>query len=154
MPRTRVEIIGSALKVMVQVGASMGATLIAAIAFASLPKATVPADRPAAELTSGGKFAARIPDAEDAASDKPARARFALPLRSAAQGSFDAVAGGAKLPASPADAALASSPPSPASVGVGGKQEDGAIAPLSSAARTLLSAAAGAGVPSLPHVAP
>ena len=79
MLRTRVTFTGSALKVVCQVGASVATTLIASMIFAALPKATVPADRPAAELTSGGKFAARIPGAEMEARGGAERAA-ALPI--------------------------------------------------------------------------
>lgn len=154
MPRTRVGLTGSALKVMGQVAASMGATLIAAMVFASLPKATVAVDRPAAELTSGGKFAARIPEAENAAAeDRPARARFILPLRSAAQAPLDAVAGTGKQPADSV-AAAAESTGMASGVGIAPKPDDGMMTRVSSAVRSLWSVAAGAGASSLTHAAP
>ncbi len=59
MLRIRMALTGMVLKV----AAPVAATLIAALVFGSLPKANVPTAHPAAELTSGGKFAARIPDA-------------------------------------------------------------------------------------------
>ena len=63
MLRIRMALTGMFLKV----AAPVAATLIAALVFGSLPKANVPAAQPVVQLTSGGKFAARIPDAGAAA---------------------------------------------------------------------------------------
>ena len=59
MSRIRMALVGMVLKV----AAPVAATLAAALVFGSLPKANVPATHPVVQLTSGGKFAARIPDA-------------------------------------------------------------------------------------------
>ena len=53
-------------KLLYQVAASVTATLIAAAIVSALPKGGGPAAPVAAALTSGGKFAARVPDAGDA----------------------------------------------------------------------------------------
>lgn len=75
MPRTRMALTGMILKV----AAPVAATLIAALVFGSLPKANVPTARPVAELTSGGKFAARIADAGDPVQQDGVEAPTAAP---------------------------------------------------------------------------
>ncbi len=80
MLRTRMALTGMALRVVCQVGASVAATLIATVIFAALPKATIPVDRPAAELTSGGKFAARVAGAETSQGQSTVEQRAALPV--------------------------------------------------------------------------
>lgn len=72
MLRTRMAFSGMALKAAGQVGASVAATLIAAMIFSALPRATVPVAHVAAELTSGGKFAARVPGVESVAAEAQA----------------------------------------------------------------------------------
>ena len=86
MLRTRMAFPAMALRLVCQVGASVAATLIASVIFAGLPKPTVPANQPVAELTSGGKFAARITGAESAASESQAAAgqRAAPPVMATA----------------------------------------------------------------------
>ena len=53
----------SASRWAVQVSTSLGATLLAALIVQSLPRAVPAAPAPAPELTSGGKFAARVASA-------------------------------------------------------------------------------------------
>ncbi len=66
MLHTRNALPALAGKLLYQVAASVTATLVAAAVFASLPKATGPVAPAAAQLTSGGKFAARVPGVGDA----------------------------------------------------------------------------------------
>ncbi len=66
MLHTRNALPALAGKLLYQVAASVTATLIAAAVFSALPKASGPAAPTAAALTSGGKFAARVPGAGDA----------------------------------------------------------------------------------------
>ncbi len=67
------------VRLVLKVAAPVAATLTAALVFGSLPKANVPTQHPVAELTSGGKFAARIPIAGAAPQQEGFEAHTALP---------------------------------------------------------------------------
>ena len=63
MLRTRLDFSRMAGRLLLQVAASVTATLIGSAIFATLPKISPRADLPTVELTTGGKYAARIPGA-------------------------------------------------------------------------------------------